>query len=203
MNQPRVQEKEATSRRIILDCAARLFRTEGYAATSLRRIAAASNMKSGSLYYHFASKEEIITEVLNMGVQRVHDEVWRSTAELPPDADSHTLVRTAVRAHLAALHELGDYSSANVRIYGQVPEHVRNAHKPIRIAYEDLWIALLGRCVSQGSLRGDVSRRFISTFMLGAMNASLEWGTPESGRLQQMADDMAELFLRGIMTSNQ
>jgi len=43
------------TRRQILDAAAKLLRQNGYASTSLRDIAAATGMKAGSLYYHFAS----------------------------------------------------------------------------------------------------------------------------------------------------
>jgi AcrR family transcriptional regulator len=47
----------------ILDEAARLFREKGYAATSMRDIAAAVDMLPGSLYYHFAAKEDLLVAV--------------------------------------------------------------------------------------------------------------------------------------------
>ena len=47
---------------------------------------------------------------------------------LPADADARTLLHTAVRAHLSALLELHDYTSANVRIFAQVPAPIREAH---------------------------------------------------------------------------
>ena len=60
------------SRQQILAVAATLFCARGYAGTSLRDIAAAAGMKAGSLYYHFASKEELTAEVLRIGVERGH-----------------------------------------------------------------------------------------------------------------------------------
>src|SRR3954467_8164786 len=50
---------ERDTKRVVLDSPAKLFRIHGYAATSLRDIAAAAGMKAGSLYYHFSSKDEI------------------------------------------------------------------------------------------------------------------------------------------------
>src|SRR5436305_42145 len=113
--------EENSSRRRILDCAARLFRKNGYGGTSLRDIAAASGMKAGSLYYHFASKDEILIDVLNIGVQRVYDAVRNAVAALPAAATFADIINTAIYGHLKALHEADDYTSANVRIFGQVP----------------------------------------------------------------------------------
>ena len=47
----------------ILDHAARLFRTKGFEATSVRDIARAVGMLPGSLYCHFATKEELLAAV--------------------------------------------------------------------------------------------------------------------------------------------
>ena len=55
----------------ILDAAAQLFRRKGYRVTSMRDIAAASGMLAGSLYYHFASKEELLVAVYAEGVRRI------------------------------------------------------------------------------------------------------------------------------------
>ena len=53
------------SKERILLSAARLFRDQGYAATTLRMIASLSEIKAGSIYYHFDSKESILIDVLN------------------------------------------------------------------------------------------------------------------------------------------
>lgn len=187
-------------RALILDTAARLFREEGYAATSLRDIAAECGMKAGSLYYHFASKDEIIAEVLRIGVERVADHVRQSVLALPPDADARTLLHTAVRAHLSALLELHDYTSANVRIFGQVPTAVRDAHIATRDAYERFWTTLLRRCARVGGW--DKRRKIGLTrlFLINALNGSLEWFTDGRSSVEQLAHELTELFLDGLNT---
>ena len=47
----------ACTREEILAAAARLFRQQGYATTTLRQIAEAAGIKAGSIYYHFGSKD--------------------------------------------------------------------------------------------------------------------------------------------------
>jgi AcrR family transcriptional regulator len=57
--------REGTSaREEILDAAAELFSEKGYAATSTRAIALAVGVKQASLYYHFANKEQLLSELL-------------------------------------------------------------------------------------------------------------------------------------------
>ena len=58
------QRPGGTPREEILDAAAELFTSRGYAATSTRMIADAVGVRQASLYYHFTSKEEILEELL-------------------------------------------------------------------------------------------------------------------------------------------
>lgn len=54
----------ASGRDQILDAAAQMFSEQGYSAASTRRIAEAVGVKQASLYYHFASKQDILAELL-------------------------------------------------------------------------------------------------------------------------------------------
>ncbi|HUN50820.1 MAG TPA: TetR/AcrR family transcriptional regulator [Candidatus Sulfotelmatobacter sp.] len=192
-----VATEGVASRRHILDCAARLVRRQGYAATSLRDIAAASGMKAGSLYYHFASKEEIVTEMLNIGVQTVFGEVRRSVEALgdPPAASR---VETAVRAHMRAIFEIDDYNGASIRIFGQVPPRVRDAALGERDAYEEYWHKLLEQDAAEGRLRPEVDRTLLRLFLFGAMNWALEWYDP-AGKysVTDVARALSDIVLRG------
>ncbi|MFT4125422.1 MAG: TetR/AcrR family transcriptional regulator [Gordonia sp. (in: high G+C Gram-positive bacteria)] len=59
----------ATAREEILDAAAELFTTRGYAGTSTRRIADAVGIRQASLYHHFATKDDILTALLRTTVE--------------------------------------------------------------------------------------------------------------------------------------
>jgi AcrR family transcriptional regulator len=63
------QRPGGTPREEILDAAAELFTSRGYAATSTRMIAEAVGIRQASLYYHVASKEELLEELLAGTVQ--------------------------------------------------------------------------------------------------------------------------------------
>ena len=196
-----VISEEGASRRHVLDCAARLFSREGYAAVSLRAIAAESGMKAGSLYYHFESKEVIVIEILNTGVTRVHDAVEQAIAALPRNGPVTQAITAAIGTHLRALHESGDYTSANIRIFGQVPPSIRKAHTATRRAYEALWAELLRRGVDSGELRSDINIASLRAFLLGAMNTSLEWLEPRRGAVARLANDLSTIVLNGAIAA--
>lgn len=64
---PRLEQSRrpgSTAREEILDAAAELFTTIGYAGTSTRRIADAVGMRQASLYHHFATKDDILDALL-------------------------------------------------------------------------------------------------------------------------------------------
>lgn len=193
--------EERTSRQHVLDCAARLFSRNGYAAVSLRGIAAESGMKAGSLYYHFASKDVIVTEILNIGVRRVHAAVEQALSPFSAGAPMEEKLRAAIDAHLRALHEAGDYTSANIRIFGQIPPAVREAHQSVRREYETLWATLLKRGIAAGELRADIDVPRLRAFLLGAMNSSLDWLEPKRDAVARTATELATLVLNGAATA--
>src|SRR5690606_6446151 len=55
-----------TPREQVLEAAALLFTSKGFAATSTREIAEAVGIRQASLYYHFAGKDEILAALLAM-----------------------------------------------------------------------------------------------------------------------------------------
>lgn len=191
--------KADESRERILDAAAKLFRKNGYAAMSLRAIAAEAGMKAGSVYYHFDSKEQIVIEVLNLGIEVVHQGVENAVNALPPHASAGEIVRTGILAHLKALFQFSDYTSANVRIYGQVPSSAQKANLFTRRRYEALWDSILERAAAKGGVRAEVNRKAFRLMIIGSLNATLEWFRPKRGEVDALADQYAAILLNGLL----
>jgi AcrR family transcriptional regulator len=61
-------ERSSATIAVILATARKLFAASGFEATSMDEIAAQAGVAKGAIYHHFASKEEIFTQVLE-GVQ--------------------------------------------------------------------------------------------------------------------------------------
>ncbi len=62
------QERAAATRQRILDSAARIFATHGYAAGTTNRIAEAAQLSVGSLYQYFPNKDAILAELVRAHV---------------------------------------------------------------------------------------------------------------------------------------
>jgi AcrR family transcriptional regulator len=182
----------------ILDTAARLFREEGYSAVSLRGIASACGMQAGSLYYHFTSKDEIVSEILRLGVEHVYAAVREAVGALPADAPPQRRVGVAIETHLRGLLELQDYTSANIRIFGQVPREVRERHIALRDDYEAFWTRLLRRAMPPPSARGGRHVAVARFFLIGAMNSTLEWYRSEGEPVETLAQSLTQLLLFGL-----
>ena len=142
---------EATRDQILLQ-AARLFRHQGYAATTLRQIADAAGIKAGSIYYHFGSKEEILGRVLDAGIEAVTTAVTTRIAALPAGAGYRDKIAAAIEGHLYGLLHHGDFTSANIRIYGQIPPAAKARHRVVRNHYARLWDELLQSAVAAGGI---------------------------------------------------
>ena len=155
----------------ILDAAARLFRTQGFQGTSVRDIVRAVDMLPGSLYYHFATKEDLLAEVYAEGVRRISARV-RATIEARPDPWAR--LEAACIAHLEAILEDDDYAQVVIRVRpGDAP-----AAQPRLIALRDEYEALLARLVADLRLPRGTDRRTLRLMLLGALNWSQTWYQP-------------------------
>src|ERR1700730_13706555 len=77
---PKSLRKGPDRRRQIIAAASELFAQNGFEGTSIRDIAAASGVLSGSLYYHFPSKEDLLFTVHQESLTAMRQEVETAIA---------------------------------------------------------------------------------------------------------------------------
>ena len=183
-----VPPKSQVSRDLILRVAAQLFRQQGYSATTLRQIADKAGMKAGSIYYHFDSKTAILDEILELGLQRIFDAVRASVNDLGKGSHRNK-ISAAIKAHLVTLLQESDYTSANMRVYGQLPERIKKRHRPLRRAYGKYWDDMLVDAQRAGEIRSDLVIVPLRRFILGALNWTVEWfDARKNSSVQDLAD---------------
>lgn len=110
----------STAREEILDAAAELFTTQGYATTSTRAIADAVGIRQSSLYHHFATKDDILEELLTRTVAEGLSFARRVASLEAPN----TAVALAARLHAVALFDGAHLCNGrwNVGILYHLPE---------------------------------------------------------------------------------
>jgi AcrR family transcriptional regulator len=118
---PRSQQPSrpgATARDEILDAAAELFTTHGFANTSTRSIADAVGIRQSSLYHHFKTKNDILEDLLE-GTVLAGLAFARAVAALP-----HSEGTPGSRLHAVALYDGTQLCSSrwNLGVLYHLPE---------------------------------------------------------------------------------
>ena len=196
--EPEAPAAPEATRDQILTHAARLFRHHGYAATTLRQIADAAGIQAGSIYYHFGSKDEILGVVLDAGIDAVMTAVTSRIAALPASASYRDKIAAAIDGHLYGLLHHGDFTSANIRIYGQIPPAAKARHRLVRRKYAQYWDDLLQAALAAGALRKDTNLAVIRLFLIGALNWTVEWYNPNRGSFKTFSAQITDIVFDGI-----
>ena len=99
---PLTSRGESTRERI-LQSAASVLAEKGYSGSTLADIAARADIKAGSLYYYFESREELIRQIMTRGIIETHAHVNGAVELLPPEANSRDRLAAAIAAHVRGL----------------------------------------------------------------------------------------------------
>ena len=183
---------DKSRRSLILKTAAMLFRQHGYERTSVRQIAEALGMTSGSIFYHFTTKEELLVTVMEEGVRDILSGVQDGLAG---ESRLPERMLAMVRCHLTAL--LGPKLDAmTVMLYEwrSLTPAQRTAIARLKAQYEAPWVPVLQALHDAGWLRTEPP--LARLFILGALNWAVQWYQP-GGRLSldALAQQALALFL--------
>jgi AcrR family transcriptional regulator len=125
-----VQGEESTRQRIVKE-AIRLFAERGYRGTTVGEIEAAAGLtpRSGGLYKHFRSKEEVLQAAIERHVSEI--EAVRSAMELMPLGDLRSELTLVARWTLHELKEEQELMRVVQKDGDQFPELVMDVHERI------------------------------------------------------------------------
>lgn len=185
---PAPAEPVPDSRRTqLLDEAARLFGTKGYAHTSMRDIAAAFGILPGSLYHHFPSKDALFEAVYAAGVAQILAAVQQAVAA---HTDPWDRLQAASEAHLACLLQHQGQAVAVVSDWTAAHLALREALVPHRDRYEAEFTTLIAAL----PLRPQADRRALRLALLGALNWTLTWYRPGRDAPAAVARQLLAVF---------
>lgn len=191
-------KKAEETRLRILNAAARTFRSRGFAATRLSDIAAHAELRAGSMYYHFESKEKLLEEVLELGVSQVFKAVRAAVEALPEGATWREKTSVAIATHLESMWLHDDYTSANIRIFGHIPDDIRLSHLKRQREYGNYWRSLLTGARDAGEIRDDLDLSVVRMLLLGSLNWSVEWHRKGQLSPAEIGRQAAVLLFEGL-----
>ena len=184
---------EDNSRRAeLVRTAARLFRDQGYERTTVRDLGNAVGLQSGSLFYHFRTKEEILVAVMALGITSTTEKL---AAALDVATTAHDKVSALIHVHLNSL--LGENQAAlEVMLYEW--RSVSEAQRPgliiLRDRYEALWQTALDEAAAAGVVGQDT--RLLRRMLLGSLHWSVQWFKRDG---EDSVDALAERMLKLVI----
>lgn len=196
---PRVlTDKSARTQERIRAAAARVLSERGIATARLGDIAAAAGVQAPAIYYYYASREELIEDVIRLGQIGTETRVTQALDELDADTPALEKICVAVEEHLRALHELSDYTTAAVRNVGQMPTEMRERMRADQRRYGRVWKRLFEEARDRGELRPGLDLRTAQLLVIGALNWTPEWWADSPVTLDTLVTTACELTRRGL-----
>src|SRR4051812_5948235 len=188
------RNNESNRREELLRVSAKLFREKGFDGTSIRDISNAAGMHSGSPFYHFKTKQDILVAVMEQGLA----EGLRRTEEvmalaLPPEQKLTKLIR----AQLGTILEEGsDFIPVLLYDWRSLTAANRRRIVALKDRYDALWRQVIDDLQRAGHMPGDA--QLMRLLVLGAVNWAGTWYRA-GGRLSldDVAEGAARLFLNG------
>lgn len=181
----------------ILAHAARLFILHGYQSTTVRAIGEAAGILSGSLYHHYASKEDFADEIIRTYIYYALDLYKEAIAsQKTPRRKFEMLVRAAVmpvpehRAALLVLQQEGRELMKKDRF-----AYIRK----VEIRIEAIWRAVVREGIKDGSFHPDIDPSLPFYIIRDAIVSVARWFDPR-GRLtiEEFAEQYVTVFMHGV-----
>lgn len=179
----------------IREAAARLFRDKGYAATSMRDLAGAVDIKASSLYNHFDSKEDILRQIcfdnaqrFLAGLQEVESSAVSATEKLQALIGLHIRIATEDLTSITAFND--EWRHLN--------EPYLSEFKTIRRDYERRFQAIMEDGMNKGELR-PMDPHIATYTLFSSMRWLYDWY--KSGKRISTDDlqrDISALLMNGL-----
>ena len=186
---------------LVLKAAARLFRTQGFDATTTRQLARAIGLERSSLYHHIAGKESLLYEIAVSSITTISDRV---TAAVEAEDTPLSRVRALIIAHVTTL--LSD-PSTHATALGEL-RSLRGDRRKHVLALRDTYDArvrtLIEAARSAGVLGSKIESKYLALALLNLMNYCVIWYNPRRAGLSavQVAEILAEVYLAGVVRAD-
>jgi AcrR family transcriptional regulator len=182
-------------RREIVTTAAQLFEAEGFAPTSMERIARAVGLAKPTLYHYFASKDDILFAI--------HEEFITLLIERAASRrDAGMSASQELLEIFGDVFDLMDTHRGHVRVffehYRELPARQREIIKAKRDAYEQSVEDLIAAGNASGEFRG-VNPRLVTLALFGMSNWAYQWFRSDGCLTsRQIAVQFCDYLLHGI-----
>jgi len=163
----------ADRRTTILEAATRRFAEYGFESTTVRQIGDEVNILSGSLYHHFATKDEMLHEIVRDAVQQMRTNALR-IARAPVDAER--------RLTALILLDLGELTR-NQKVHAILTNERRLFRQKAEFAYVvkakketyQAWRSVVQDGIEKQLFRSDIDIFLMILTVIRMLNTAADW----------------------------
>jgi len=166
-------------RELIIAAATRRFAEYGFEATTVRQIADDVNILSGSLYHHFATKEEILEEIVRDAILKTRDDAQRIAA-LPLDAEQRLVALLMTELHHKTANQEVYAIVFNERKFFRRSEYFHYLTVAKKASY-DAWSEILEDGVKDKLFHPQLDIYLTISTVVRMLNAGADWYKNEDG----------------------
>lgn len=184
-------QREETRKRVY-EAALAIFRRDGVAECRIEDVARLAGVSRGTFYFHFPTKEDVLTELL----RESHERLAEAVRALPDDSSLDVVLDTVSRAIAAEWQEdariFPDVAVVGLRISAPLSQE----DDPFRIRDE-----LAGRFSKAAEkLSGHAAPGVLADlFLVNQSAVALSWSARRSGSLLEALRGAAQIFLHGAL----
>jgi AcrR family transcriptional regulator len=164
----RTEARKARTRERILASAMELLAEGGYASAGVQAVAARAGVATGSVYRHFASKDELFTEVFRRAAARE----LAAVEEAARDDGRPVSERIAAGAEAFARRALAEPTRAYALLAEPVDAAVDTERLAFRRGYRDLFARTLREGIDSGELAPHDTET-VAAALVGALGEAL------------------------------
>ncbi len=182
---------DASRREELLRAAAHLFVEKGFEATTTRDIANAVGMRSGSPFYHFRSKQDLLKAAMAEGLETGYH---RLQAAIEGIDEPEKRLRILIRTHLSNLLE-GECEAPMLLFESRSLDAAARAEiAAITDRYQKPWQETLDELAASGRMK--TAQPPMRLLLFGMLNWTPQWYRADGGlSLDQMTDCVMTLLL--------
>ena len=182
------RQKKPPRRETSIEAASALFARNGYDGTSMRDIAAESGILAGSLYYYFASKEEMFAAVHEQAINRLCTGTLQA---ITPAADPWTRLQQASEGYLTTMLSSATQSSL---IITEFPLRRSGKLRAKLVTDRRRFEAIFSEIVDALPLAPDIDRSYWRLALLGMLAWTHVWYDNKGDSPNQVAQQLVDLL---------
>lgn len=184
----------ATPRGRLLQASAHLFSSKGFERTTVRDLAAAVGIQSGSIFHHFKSKDDILRAVMEETIHRNTALMCNAIEGLDnPRERLLALIRCELQSIMGGT---GEAMSVLVYEWRSLSEEGQQLILGLRDIYEGVWLDVLQQAYEAGQVT--VEPFILRRLLTGALSWTITWFNPQG---PMSLDDLAEKALEMLTCS--